>query len=131
MRADAVLCARGISVDRDTGALTIFQIIDGMEATGFPVLLQNVAIVVILERAADEPAQTQCLLQILQDENLLLNEQVNVDFGPAVRHRQTINVQNIVIQSPGTVFVKVRHNNADLGVYRFPVVNSAAAAARR
>ena len=34
-------------------------------------------------------------------------------------------MQGIVIQSPGTVFIKVRHNNADLGVYRFPVAAAA------
>jgi hypothetical protein len=127
MRADAILCARGTSIDRETGALTIFQIIDGMEATGFPVLLQHTSVVVILEREEDEPPQTQCTLQILLDENLIMNEPVNINFGAARRHRQAINVQGLVVQSPGTVFVKIRHNNADLGVYRFPVGSSAAA----
>ncbi len=129
MRADAVLCARGVSIDRDSGALTIFQIIDGMQATGFPVLLQDFSVIVILERGADEPQQVPILLQILRDDDLIMNEQVTIDFGPALRHRQAINLQGIVIQSPGTVFIKVRHNNADLGVYRFPV--AAAAGARR
>ena len=127
MRADAILCARGTSIDRDTGALTIFQIIDGMEATGFPVLLQHTSVVVILEREEDEPSQTQCILQILLDENLLLNEAVTMNFGPARRHRQAINVQGLVVQQPGTVYVKIRHNNMDLGVYRFPVTASAGA----
>jgi len=98
-----------------------------MEATGFPVLLQHTSVVVILEREDNEPPQTQCTLQILLDENLILNEAVNINFGAARRHRQAINVQGLVVQSPGTVFVKIRHNNADLGVYRFPVASSAAA----
>lgn len=127
MRCDAVLCARGVSIDRESGALTIFQIIDGMEATGFPVLLQHTAVVVILEREADEPSQAQCLLQILHDDNLILNEPVNIDFGPARRHRQAINVQGLVVPAPGTVYIKIRHNNQDLGVYRFPVGGQAAA----
>jgi hypothetical protein len=131
MRSDAVLCARGVSIDRDTGALTIFQIIDGMQATGFPVLLQDFSVIVILERSADEPAQVPVLLQILRDDDLLLQEQVAIDFGPALRHRQAINLQGIVIQSPGIVYIKIRHNNADLGVYRFPVAASSPAALRR
>jgi hypothetical protein len=129
MRVDAVLCARGSSIDRDSGALTIFQIIDGLEVSGFPVLLQYVSIIILLEREADEPVQSQCQLQIMQNENLLLNEQVNINFGPALRHRQAINLQNFLIQGPGTVFVKFRHNNEDLGVYRFPVAKSGAAPA--
>jgi hypothetical protein len=121
MLADAVLCARGVSIDRDSGALSIFQIIDGMEATGFPVLIPSVSVVCILERSADEAAKQTCQLQILQDSTIVVNEQVQIDFGQALRHRQSITVQNVVIQSPATVFVKFRHNNADLGVYRFPV----------
>jgi len=121
MRADAILCARGTSIDRESGALTIFQIIDGMEATGFPVMLQHTSVVVILEREENEPAQAECILQILLDENLLLNEPVTINFGQARRHRQAINVQGLVVQAPGTVYVKIRHDNKDLGVYRFPV----------
>ena len=131
MRADAVLCARGVSIDRESGALTIFQIIDGMQATGFPVLLQHIAVVVILERAADEPQETECLLQIFNEENLLLNEQVKVNFGQALRHRQAINVEGLVVQTPGTIYIKIRHNNADLGMYRFPVTASQGAPVRR
>jgi hypothetical protein len=130
MLADAVLCARGVSIDRDTGALSIFQIIDGMEATGFPVLIPTVSVICILERSADEAAQQTCQLQILQDTTIVVNEQVQIDFGPALRHRQSITVQNVVIQSPGTIYVKFRHNNADLGVYRFPVTAAKAPANR-
>ena len=129
MRADAVLCARGFSIDRDSGSLSIFQIIDGMEASGFPVLLQNLSIVALLERTADEPATVRCVLQVLLDENLLLNEQMDINFGMALRHRQAINLQNVVVQAAGTVSVKVRYNNADLGVYRFPVTPARAPAA--
>ncbi len=81
MRADAVLCARGVSIDRESGAMTIFQIIDGMQATGFPVLLQDFSVVVILERNPDELPQVPLLLQILRDEDLLLNEQMTIDFA--------------------------------------------------
>ena len=95
-----VVVSESASVDRDSGNLSLFNIISGLQAPAFPVLMQKMVITTMFEKDPEDKNSGEVELTIKQkDEN---------DFVRKIPYNsQGSNTGQIIITLNGFVFKNV------------------------
>jgi hypothetical protein len=97
-------CASSVIRDADSNQISIFNIIDGVAAHGFPFLIQQFAVIVILQRdPATDPADHEATFQLRLGDQVLAEGNAAVRFDDKRHTRQILRMQGLVVPAPGTL----------------------------
>ena len=116
-----LLCAQGVVRDADDGTISIFGLIEGVEAVGFPFFFQQMAIFALLERLHDDPAQYELLFRISIGDTELAAAHLAIDFLTGLRNRSTVRIQGLVVPGPGVLRASVHLADRLLGTYEMTI----------
>lgn len=97
------LTAQGITVDSQTNALSLYNILEGVAAESFPVFLQNISYLCLLQKDADDQSTYAATFRVLIDTDELLHQDVQLDFASRLRNRVIIRVPGLVVPRPGNL----------------------------
>ena len=101
MRVKLCLVAEGVVRDAETNSVSVYNILEGIAANGFPILVQRMAFLALFERDESEPeAHTGQFTVSLGDNQLLTGEQ-HIHFRGKLRTRSIVRIQGILFPSPG------------------------------
>lgn len=100
MKIEWALLAQAASVDRFSNRLSIFNLVENIEAPSFPLFLPEAVFVVLLKREEGEPAVSDGTLSIHAGESQLGQANVHIDFESSLYNRQIINFQIVPIFKP-------------------------------
>jgi hypothetical protein len=112
-----LLCAEGVLRDAERGGISIFNILEGLEVTGFPFFLQKMDIFALFERLPDDPPIYNLLFRISIGEVELVATRLAVDFRDKLRNRSMVHIQGLVIPHPGLMRVAAKLDGNDLNTY--------------
>jgi hypothetical protein len=101
MRAKAFLCAESTSVDIRRNSLSIFHLIEDINAPSFPIIMPRLSVVLFLDRTAEEPNSVLGRLEIRDEHQLIGGGPVMADFLGQLNCRIVLDFQGFVIPSPG------------------------------
>jgi hypothetical protein len=123
------LCAaaEGVTVDRDSGSVSIFILLDRLTAEGFPVLFQKVSFVVIWDRDATDEANVEGRFSVHLGEHELYTQPTAVDFRDALRNQTVFTLFGLTIPAPGRMIFRMTLPNGGLAEYPVEVVAAAGA----
>jgi len=113
------LCAEGVSRDSETGSLTIYNVLEDIQAEGFPILIQRVAVLAMLKRDASDPGHPSGELVLKLGETVLQRAPVSSNFQEKLKLRQIIKVNGLVVPSPGIFSVSFILEGRQLGEFTF------------
>lgn len=99
--AKFMLAAQGIIQDRDTRSVSVFNILEEVQAEGFPVLIQKMSLLTVLERAPEDHQRNELTLAISLGQVSLMTRPVAVDFSDKLRSNYIINLTSMIIPNPG------------------------------
>ncbi len=103
IRAKACFVAEGVAVDRDTNQVSVWGLVERLDASGYPVGIPKVTFVCLWERTLADPAYSTADFLVAVDGRQLVRQQVAVDFGAGLAHRSTIRVEGLTLEHPGNV----------------------------
>jgi hypothetical protein len=103
MRTVVMVCSRDLSHDSITNNVSVFSILEGLHAGGFPLLLTPFAALVVFEREANERAEYPGRFELLLGDRELLARDLTVNFRDRLRTRQMIRLEGLVVAAPGRV----------------------------
>jgi hypothetical protein len=112
-----LLCAQGVIRNAEDNTISIFSILESIQAAGFPFFIQKMDVVALFERSHEDSAQYEILFRGSIGDTELLRAPMTIDFQDKVRNRAMLHVQGLVIPNPGTLRVNALFNDIILGTY--------------
>jgi hypothetical protein len=124
MRARFLLCCESAAVDRRRNTLSVFHIIEDFNVPAFPVVVPQMCVVTLLQRAAEEPVEPPDLsLRIVLNQQELYRGPIEANFQGHLKVRWITEVRGLVIPGPGALVFSVHSGENQLGDWSIPVVN--------
>ncbi len=117
IRCKILLCAQGVVRDAESGSISIYNVMEGISAPGFPVFVQHLDVFALLERAAEDPGTFPCDLRIFHGTTQIIASQIGIDFQDKLRSRSIAHIQGLVIATPGTLRAEIGLDGNVLGSY--------------
>lgn len=111
------LAAEGASVDRDSNQLSIFNILEGIQAESFPVFMQRIVFVVQLVREEGDENAFQAKFVLTVGNAEITAQMLNVDFMGKPRNRIVVRLGGFVVPQPGTLTFRLTLPNGQVAEY--------------
>jgi|SRR6185437_6696152 len=124
MKLQLAICAQGVSIDRLTNRLSIFNLLETIEAPRFPVFLPEVVFLVLLRREKDEPTQFDGEVVVMLDDVTIAKGTAHVDFENSLQNRQVITFQGFPVPNPGELKFQLTFPNLEPFFTTLPVVQT-------
>lgn len=124
-----LLGAKGVIRDADSNTISIFSIIEEIGAAGFPLFVQNFAVLAVFRRKPDDEELHDPIIRFTLGNDRILESPVAVNFQKKLRSRNIINVQGLVLSNPGVLTLEVRNDGRRLARYEISVAQTGTATA--
>jgi hypothetical protein len=121
MRLKLLLCAQGVVRDADSNNVSIFNVLESLHSVGFPLFMQQMDILALLERTPEESSQHDMRFRVAVEETELVSAHLAIDFEDKPRNRAMVHVQGLVVPNPGTLTVTAYLNDVEIGDYSIAV----------
>jgi hypothetical protein len=119
------LCAAGVSVDRFSNRLSIFNVLEQIASPGFPIWLPEVTFVVGLRREDNEEQRIEGHVRIELGDNVIGQPNaVVVDFEGGNTARQIMNFQGLPVPTPGDLTFRLFLPNNQVAAVTIPVTRA-------
>ncbi len=119
-----LICANGAVRDATDNTITIFQILEDMQAVGFPVFVQKMSIYFSLRRENDDSENINSEIIIKHNENVLFKKDVEINFQNKLKHNMIVNLQSLLIPGPGVLQVLIQYDGTQLNDFSINVTIS-------
>jgi hypothetical protein len=126
IRLEWLVAAKGASIDRESGQITIYAIFTGISAQSFPLIIPSLSIVGLLRRDKGD-AQTGTLsLRVKRDGELKFQGDIPFNFGDKLNNQLAIQLHGAVIEGPGDIEFSLAMGRRMLRSYAVQVEGSVA-----
>ena len=118
MRATLFLCSQSSAVDVRRNTISVFHILEELAAPAFPIVIQALSIVAMLELDENEPADPRVLLRILLGDQQLFEGPFQADFRVRRKARALADFNGLVIPAPGVLNVLLHAGDRDIATWQ-------------
>jgi hypothetical protein len=106
-----VIVSESASIDRDTGNVSLFNILTNLSAPAFPVVMNKIVVTVILERDDGDSLEGNIELIIKQKDIADFHQMVPYLFKDTLGANLKIQITGFVIKEPGIIEIIVKHDD--------------------
>lgn len=117
-----ILAADGVVVDKQTNNVTLYSIVEMLTAGSFPFFKPSMFLFFGFRRSTDDPQSFNWQLEILNNEDILLTEEQNSDFGDRLGNRTIVRFDGFVVPAPGWLKIRMMRQGEMMGEYDIEVV---------
>jgi hypothetical protein len=96
-----MICAKGSALDRATGTVSIFEVLEGILAQGFPLFIQQLSVIVALKREHQDPETYNAQLNVTMGGQIIFEAPVDINFQGALKTKCIFTMQGVQIPSAG------------------------------
>jgi hypothetical protein len=101
MKLVFAVLAQSVSLDQMTGRLSLFNLVEGIQAARFPTVLAEIAFVAVLRREAADQNRADATLTVRIGETIIGLANIAVDFQDKQSTRLIGNFQGLPVLTPG------------------------------
>lgn len=113
-------CAENVIVDRFTNSVSAVNLLEVIAPESFPIVLARVFFLFIVTREENDPPTVDGTLILRHGETELFSAQRSIDFQGMLRNRLVINLQGVVVPSPGMLHATLEVNKTIVGRWDVP-----------
>jgi hypothetical protein len=122
IKCTLAICADRVLTDQVTKNVSIIHVIDVLSATAFPIFLGRLTCLFLFSRELDDPGRVECAVTLSLANEELMRGEFGLNFQEGILHRQTITIEGLVINGPGTLTASAIVEGKELGAWRIPVL---------
>ena len=115
--------AEGVSIDQQTTSLSIYNVLEGIEGSGFPLFIQRITFVALYERALDDPEIHNGHVQVRLGDHELTNQAIAMNFQGKKRTRLVARFPGLLVPAPGDLVFRFTMAELPPAEYRVEVTN--------
>jgi len=108
METTLFVCCESAAIDARMNTISVFHILEELNAVNFPFVIQRFSVVLMLTRREDEPQNPDLHLRITLGAQELFNGPLTVSFQEHLRTRVVADLMGLVIPAPGDLMVDVQ-----------------------
>ena|SRR5438034_1006827 len=116
-----MLCAEAVIRDAERNAISIFNLIEDIEAEALPLLIPRFVVFNMLERDDADPETFSCLLRIALDDEKLFEQDIELSFQDKKRNRSIFTLQGLALFRPGVLRVSLSIEDQELDSFALTV----------
>lgn len=120
------ILAQGIAVDRFSNRLSIFNVCESIDAPHFPILVPELAFVVVVRREPNDPVTFDTILNVQLGQMAVGQANLHIDFEASIMNRQVTNFQGLPIFMTGELQFSFNLPDGARFVTAVPVVQNPA-----
>lgn len=117
IKMKTMLMCETIIQDKETGNITVINIIENGTAESVPIFFPQITILAISERSSGDPGKVKCNLQLSLDNEKLFDQQLILDFHDKPNHRSVVKILGFVLPKPGTLKAALKLDRKTIGSY--------------
>jgi hypothetical protein len=117
IRPKLILAAETVIRDAITNLISVINIQEQFYPVGYPLLIPSFVVLVIFERDQTDPPDIRARLAIRLDNEVVIEQDVAVNFGHALMNRSVIRLQSMVIEHAGSITARVTVQDQSLDSY--------------
>ena len=126
MKLTYLTCAEGTSIDASTKRLSLFHILERLEAATFPTALQRFALVAMFAREANDLDSYSLRLRIALGKTVLLERPVAFSFQGSAKSRLLAEFNGLAIPETGILSFSIQSDSDQLlGAWEIAVEKTA------
>lgn len=103
MKCKLTLAAKEIIISHDTGVPSAINIMEGIQASGFPLFLQEISVLTVWKKEADDPEESHGTMTVTIAGNELVKEAITLAFRGKDVARNIGIFQGLLLPSPGNL----------------------------
>lgn len=112
-----LLAARGVSLDRDSGYLSLFSVLSGVNAENFPLFFPQLVIVALMRREKSDPPEGKCVLTLFGRDEKIFDSEIVYDFKDKFNNQLMAQFQGLVVGASGDLRIELRLKKKLLASY--------------
>lgn len=121
MRSKLALAAIGTAIDRESNNITVFSILEQINAPSFPVIMNEVSALYSLDKEAGDVDDFAVIAMIELESAQLVRTNITGSFQGKPRTRVRFNVRGLVISGPGLLRFSLRSQTSDALIAEYTV----------
>jgi hypothetical protein len=114
MRVVFATCCETVIQDFRSNNLSLINLMDQLNAVGFPIVAQKLCFVALLDRSQEEPSTTLARLVGKLNGIEVFSFEAAIDFQGQLRTRTVGEFQGIFIQAPGMLKLSLMRESEEL-----------------
>jgi hypothetical protein len=107
-------CADSAVIDSRTNRLSLFNLVEELNAADFPCSISGLALVLVLLRSSSEPDETVVTVQSIQDGEIISSFSLPVQFHHHLRARVVADLDGLSARGAGIVELSIISSNQTL-----------------
>lgn len=112
MRCNLAVVAKDIILAHDTGLPSAINIIEGIQASGFPTFIQNISFLTVWVKDANDQDEHKGSLAVRLNGKDLIGGPLTIAFRDKPTIRNITEIQGLVIPEPGNLEFRIEFNGA-------------------
>lgn len=121
IKANYLILSEWISLDQITGLASIHNILEKFSSPEFPFTVNKIAMLAFFERKPNDPYTYEIQWKLLNNESLIKEDKVAVDFKDKLKHKRVNIFQWIEIQEPWDLRLSIYHDGKEINRYTIEV----------
>ncbi|MCI0488618.1 MAG: hypothetical protein L0229_18680 [Blastocatellia bacterium] len=121
IKSKVVICAEKVIRDAETNSVSIINLIEGINAQAFPVLIPGVSVFGLFEKDKDDPTRFKSKLDIVHNKSIIFSTTSTLDFEDKQRTRFIVSISGLIISDPGSLEFIFYRDKGRVGSYQFNV----------
>jgi hypothetical protein len=117
-------CGEGVVLDRETGMVSIFNIIERFQWESFPAFFPKIQIVNYLQRQKGDPKRFQATLKVVINRKELFVTNIDGNFEKKMRCRLIATIGGLAIPEPGVLKFFIHINKKQVAKYEIEVAKT-------
>jgi hypothetical protein len=105
----------------EDNTITVYSILENVQAQGGPVFLQDLSVLAMLKRAPTDPVQCDLSFEIRGASKSPMTSKVRVDFQKGLKNRTVIKIRGLLVDKPGSVWFRLLHGGKEIASCYFDV----------
>ncbi|MEW5844393.1 MAG: hypothetical protein AB1775_14130 [Bacteroidota bacterium] len=97
------LIAEGVIRDAVSNNISIYNILEGITAQGFPFFFQHLDFLVLWEKEEVDPVIYEGSLLVKNNDDILISDKFKIDFEKKQKNRSIVNINGLLVKKPGTL----------------------------
>jgi hypothetical protein len=122
MKPITIICSEGIIRDGDSNQITLYNLVEEINAISFPVFIHKFSIFLLVEKEESDPENSNIILKILNNERELFTQSIKTDFKGKKRMRTNIHLGGLAVFEVGDIIIQFNYNESFFCDYKIPAI---------
>lgn len=121
IKANYLILSEWINLDQITWLASVHNVLEKFSSPEIPFTVNKIAMLAFFERKPNDPYTFEIQWKLSNNETLIKEDKVTVDFKDRLKHKRVNIFQGVEIKEPGDLKLSIYHDWKEINRYTIEV----------